>query len=319
MKLSDSSGQRRQAANHLDPPCILECGGTVAHWGFMWSRSDIKLRRSVGTCRICGHIQVRDRPSVEEYRKINNRFFENKFARPPDPRRREKLEDRVSETVSRLAPFTTNGGGVFMDVGAGDAWCAGVARQLGIRYVAVEQAPRLQRLLQENGIEVIGDDPMELGAEWEKRADVIMLRHVLEHLLDPISTLQSLARCLSPSGCIYVAVPSIVRTSAKRGFVTDFLRPTHMSYFTPDKLKYTLIRAGLIPIALKDDTDLWAIARCGTADIGFEGEYEKNLNLMNKLASCRTVRDLLNRCMILVKRHVMRRDRGARGEQECVE
>lgn len=78
-------------------------------------------------------------------------------------------------------------------------------------------------------------------------ADVIILRHVLEHILDPIPVLEQLKRLCSAYGHIYFEVPNIqtfTRTAEA------FFMPGHVMHFSPETLVLLLLRGGLRMVRL---------------------------------------------------------------------
>jgi hypothetical protein len=77
--------------------------------------------------------------------------------------------------------------------------------------------------------------------------DCIRLEHVLEHMVDPVGTLSLLARKLSSTGTIVLAVPNFGSYSAsKLGANWQALKlPHHLSHFTVQALSRVAKRAGL--------------------------------------------------------------------------
>ncbi len=108
-------------------------------------------------------------------------------------------------------------------------------------------------LLQENGWIVLGLDPSEKCIEIsrdkykvrvlqgffsiellkkEKKFDVIILSHVVEHLVYPEEIIKNLAELLTDDGIVYIEVPNLMRpnnTKCYFGF-------EHVNFFTPQSL-----------------------------------------------------------------------------------
>ena len=68
----------------------------------------------------------------------------------------------------------------------------------------------------------------------EKDADTIIARHILEHMIDPVSTLQSWKKSLKPGGRIIIAVPDNSQLK------TIPMNPEHVHAYTPEGLKALL-------------------------------------------------------------------------------
>ena len=74
--------------------------------------------------------------------------------------------------------------------------------------------------------------------------DVITVRHVLEHLRDPIDVLKRLARWLAPSGALYVSVPNM---AAEHKRPHERFHFGHPHGFVPETLDLATLCSGLEP------------------------------------------------------------------------
>jgi SAM-dependent methyltransferase len=82
--------------------------------------------------------------------------------------------------------------------------------------------------------------------------DVVTLVDVIEHLADPLSTLQEIRRVLKPGGLLYVVTPNIASLMARLMRSRWWgLRPAHIYYFSPRTLRHLLDKAGFEPILLR--------------------------------------------------------------------
>jgi SAM-dependent methyltransferase len=78
------------------------------------------------------------------------------------------------------------------------------------------------------------------------KLDLIILIHALEHVIDPIKVLASLAGLLNAGGRVFVEVPNNAQTPY------DLLVADHMTHFTPQSLGYAAARAGYRSLVLSD-------------------------------------------------------------------
>jgi SAM-dependent methyltransferase len=80
----------------------------------------------------------------------------------------------------------------------------------------------------------------------EERGDLVLSRHVLEHLANPRGALAALLSALDPDGAraVYVEVPNALWTLAEGG-VWDLIYE-HVSYFTPASLRRLAAETGLL-------------------------------------------------------------------------
>ena len=95
---------------------------------------------------------------------------------------------------------------------------------------------------------------------------MIIFRHVLEHLLDPVAALEKVAQTLSAQGVLYIAVPDMMHPD---GSLSDFwYRCVHTYYYSKPTLRRIAARAGLQPVAIQEESsELWAIFRKGQAAV----------------------------------------------------
>lgn len=86
--------------------------------------------------------------------------------------------------------------------------------------------------------------PQDLPAERRDRGhDLIVLRHVLEHIEAPVTFLRELAQRLTPAGELWIEVPDLASTVA-RGLWSNFYQ-LHCNYFEAATLDALAATAGL--------------------------------------------------------------------------
>ena len=290
-----------------DDHCLMRCGGRIRRLTHLWSVYDERIRRPVGVCDRCGHVQIARLPQPNEYAAVNDRFFAGIF-RPTTADMRSSEHDRKSETtLNRLAAAAPppHGGGRLLDVGAGEGWSHSVAQHFGLDYHVVETGPDLARRLKSDGATIAAGCIQDLLPEWSQNFKVILLRHTLEHLLDPIGDLETLAQSLTSDGILYVALPNFTKGRPKAGFRTDYLRPVHISYFTPNKLAWCLHSAGLRVHSVNDESELWAIAGSGDPPVRLNDERHDNqirfasFIRANRSKDLRNIRRILGYCLLV--------------------
>ncbi|MBW4530021.1 MAG: methyltransferase domain-containing protein [Aphanothece saxicola GSE-SYN-MK-01-06B] len=86
-----------------------------------------------------------------------------------------------------------------------------------------------------------------IPAEWQGRFDLVTAHFVVEHVVDPIGTLQQLAGLLAPAGRLFFTVPDPL------GNTGDFLVVDHVNHFTTSSLIRTCEASGLVPLTLAGD------------------------------------------------------------------
>tara|TARA_B110000037_G_C17106280_1_gene499958 strand:+ start:73 stop:1002 length:930 start_codon:yes stop_codon:yes gene_type:complete len=116
-------------------------------------------------------------------------------------------------------------------------------------YYAIEPSIISQNTIRKNGIHLLSDD---VDKSWEKdyldSFDLIIMRHVLEHFLDPSSILKKVNLVLNDFGMVYIAVPDNLLKNRNEGW----LRIAHTYYFNTNSLYNLLVKEHFEPLLLKN-------------------------------------------------------------------
>ena len=171
----------------------------------------------------------------------------------------------------------------------------------------MEIHPELAENLENQGAVIAARKIQDLIPRWNRKFKIIFLRHVLEHLPDPIGDMEKISQCLGPDGFLYVALPNFLKGIPKAGFRVDYLRPMHISYFTPRKLEWVLHSAGLQVIAMDgNDWELWAIAKPGGSPIEIKNEMNENYAHFKYLLKNHRLKDLKGMAKIILRKIIQR-------------
>lgn len=134
-----------------------------------------------------------------------------------------------------------------LDVGCGNGDFLADAQSLGMKVRGVETALSAVNVARERGLECDSGGVASL-AEISERFDVIRLFHVLEHLDEPLESLRTIARALSPGGVMIIEVPNadgiMARLCHEDWFPLEV--PRHLWAFGPRNLSLLLDQAGLV-------------------------------------------------------------------------
>jgi 2-polyprenyl-3-methyl-5-hydroxy-6-metoxy-1,4-benzoquinol methylase len=152
--------------------------------------------------------------------------------------------DRVgfSKLPKRVLEIGPAGGGII----------AGLA-QFGCEVIGIDISESVRDGLHERfGINVlVSEDPKEAMALIpDKRFDLIIVDHVLEHLIDPFATLSTISRLLTEDGYCFIKVPNAFGLEAVlQGNQWVWLDPLgHIHNWSPRSMRKAVIRAGLEPV-----------------------------------------------------------------------
>lgn len=233
--------------DHIDLDCCLVCGNTNLEKRFTgYSRYNPRLFHKLAICKDCGHIQQFPLFEDKEYEVINRRFFDTQYMINNQENSENNLR-KLNKLKARISPYLKNNYKI-LDVGAGEAWAMNFFKKKRCDYFAIEAVGRLSKSIQDRGGEVIGKTIFANYTNYHKFFDIIIFRHILEHLLTPKEALLKLKNMLKVDGLIYLALPNSANPCVRKGFRTSFIRPVHISYFCEGNVIRIANDVGLNPI-----------------------------------------------------------------------
>lgn len=224
--------------------------------------TSIDLVTEVFVCRTCGHVQSPDLPNLQafydhDYRiSLQSDAFDQLYAI-------EAGQEifRTEHQARMVAQLDLPNGARVLDFGA--------AKATSLQRL-VQTRPDLQphvfdvsedyRAQWASWLPADAQATYVLPKEWAGRFDVITAHFVLEHVGEPNGVLQSLVRCLAPSGRLFFSVPDPVCNSG------DLLVVDHLNHFVPSSIQRLLGRAGMRAIFIRQD--LFRGAHVVLAEVG---------------------------------------------------
>lgn len=136
--------------------------------------------------------------------------------------------------------------GDVLEIGCGDGLFLEVMKEAcpGWRVYGIEPSRQAAARARQRGVEVVATSAEDFFAD--RQFDIIILRHVLEHLKSPRSILATIHGMTRPGGIVHIEVPNA--GSWERGlwgrYWSGYDVPRHLYSFTPGILKRYLTEAG---------------------------------------------------------------------------
>lgn len=143
--------------------------------------------------------------------------------------------------------------GKLLDVGCGNGRFLAAMQELGWEVVGVEPDGQAAKVAQKQFGFSVHEGILEEIAFPGDAFDAITMKHVAEHLSDPVSTLRECQRILKKGGRLVVAVPNI-ESLGHRMYQEAWLHldpPRHLFLFSSPTLRACVEQAGLQVLELR--------------------------------------------------------------------
>ena len=151
-----------------------------------------------------------------------------------------------SEILSRVALYPQ--GNELLEIGVGGSEFALVAQEMGYNVHALDVSEGNVRQAIKYGIDAQVQDIMKF--ETDKKWDVIIMGDVIEHVADPVITLDKVEGLLQSDGVLWLSTPNFEASYSRVAGHNDGMRKeaSHKNYFSRLSIISLLARFNLIPV-----------------------------------------------------------------------
>lgn len=195
-------------------------------------------------CRRCGLAYLNPRPAEAELEALySEAYFRSEQCRAGVEDAEKAISERTEDIVA-IERFKRNG--ALLDIGCAAGHLLVAARRRGWDVTGIEFSEWAGRIAKEQfGLEVLVGIVESLTLP-RKRFDVITAYHVLEHLPDPLKTLEHLSRWMKDDGLLVIRLPNLQSFDAwyYKEQWEGWKVPFHFYHFSPNTLKRLLGLAG---------------------------------------------------------------------------
>ncbi len=203
------------------------------------NKGKFDLPTRVVLCKNCGLAYLNPRWDRESYLNFYKNDYD-KYYRPAIHSKKISVSEKENPIIVRLRQYNllTEKTNTILDIGSGEGQnLMDLKSNLpNSTLFAIEPSAISQEHLITNKIVVISKD---IDSDWDKnyikKFDLIIMRHVLEHFMDPIQVMKKVKNVLSISGIAYIAVPNNLKPS--QSLEKSWFRNVHTYYFNKYSLK----------------------------------------------------------------------------------
>jgi 2-polyprenyl-3-methyl-5-hydroxy-6-metoxy-1,4-benzoquinol methylase len=250
---------------------------------------------NISFCHSCGFIFQNPRSTEKEWNEYYSEGYYDRFHRP---RPVQNFENKGSNsdvgalTFKRIKQYLlinekchdiTLKGNRVCEIGAGNGDV--ISSFSGNELCAIEPSEECQDVLKKKGISIVLNST-DQAKNSNYKFEIILMRHVLEHVYYPKNFLKTVRDLLTDKGIMYIAVPNIFVSD--RTFTSMFSYP-HISYFSVHSLKYLCQSIGYTVLAIKTDVDeIWCIISKSKDIEGSKENPRTNIDLEENIRTTKT-------------------------------
>ncbi|MAK78221.1 MAG: hypothetical protein CL992_03000 [Euryarchaeota archaeon] len=248
-----------EVSEELETVSCVICGSDDYKTLYTSGKFDLKMNLSV--CQNCGLSYLNPRWTKDRYMYFYTHEYDTYYRSEVHGNESEEHKYATVKIVARRLQrhsAVNPDAEAMLDIGSGMGWNLDYMKKNlypEADLYAIEPSEHCRENLEGLGVSVVTDD---VDDDWDLKSDqkfdVVMMRHVLEHFMDPVAVLQKVARKLSDDGIVYIAVPNAGFPGIP--FAKHFIRVVHTYYFTIHSLRNTLAKAGLkVDVIAEKDPD----------------------------------------------------------------
>jgi SAM-dependent methyltransferase len=224
------------------------CRSTDLKWAYSapTTRGLDKVFWNVSECNGCGHQFMNPQPTWEELEPYYGQAYD-----PYDPMHGSLANDEgeiaEAKRTGLLRHIRIPDGLRLLDVGCGGGRFLRIAKKLGAIEQGVEPSAYAADVAKKQGLNVFHGTIEDFAAHTENTFDIITANHVVEHVPDPVKTLETMKKLLAPGGFIWISVPNAAYpiSRALKGYWHSSDLPYHLMQFSPDSIAKAGNLAGL--------------------------------------------------------------------------
>ena len=195
-------------------------------------------------CKHCGFVYLNPRWNEETYFSFYQYAYDKYWRKNPSVLPPEKdvssyylLYQRLLNTFADFKPHNV------LDIGSGNGRHLSYIMQQypNAEYHAIESSASYKPEIEKRGIEfIVNDVNTDWDKSFEKKFDFVIMRHVLEHFLEPEKVLAKVQKTMTDDGILYIAVPDAMRNFILHNNFTV----VHPYFFSDVSISNLLIKCG---------------------------------------------------------------------------
>ena len=193
-------------------------------------------------CKGCGLVYQDNFEQYDKIDKIYNSFY---LDSPPQDILSRKNDTKVRKLVYSDIEKIQKPPGLMLDIGCSFGESMMFFEKKGWKTIGIDICETSVNWAKDQGLNCIFTSIEKYTPD--KKFDIILMSHVLEHIGDPVAALKRIKKWLKPGGIIHIRVPNIESRllNNKIFFLGDLSPFQHLYYFSPNNINLLLNKVGL--------------------------------------------------------------------------
>ena len=226
------------------------CGTDNAH--IVTDKDRYGIPHTMNLCKACGIIYASPRMIEDAYVKFYQDEYRKIYDFGIDPDKDFELGIRKSEVLQGVLTEHDKTPRIVFDIGCNSGAWLKPFQDAGAEVYGVDYGIDRIEYGRSKGLPVNVGSISEL-LSFNKKADLIIMNHVIEHSLDIEQTLKDISKLLSDDGLLYIGVPSVYTWN-----LSILFQNAHIYQFTAQTLKYVMQCCGFDDLFLDESIfSLW--------------------------------------------------------------
>jgi 2-polyprenyl-3-methyl-5-hydroxy-6-metoxy-1,4-benzoquinol methylase len=218
----------------------------------------------------CGLVYLNPRWSKEDYDIFYSYYYDELYRLEAKPDYRIvgviKNMEIIWERIKDCIPMSTKH---ILDIGCGSGHGLKLLRDKiqGSMVYGIESSPECCETLQSEeigGVLASTDVDSNWDDEFVNKFDLIVMRHVVEHFLNPIESLKKISKTLTDDGFVYIATPNMMEPRVVLrdydNWIEYWFRVVHTYYYSKETLFKTLLIENMYPVQYGEtENEIWCL------------------------------------------------------------
>lgn len=158
------------------------------------------------SCQNCQTLFLYPKPTT----RLINKYYSKDFKYSAAEINEDQIRERAKKILKQLIKLNPKGKSL-LDIGSGYGYFLDEAQKLNFKVLGIEPSKKIMNVLINQLIDTFINSTFETyyKRNKNKKFDYVSIIHTIEHLPNPIETIQKASRLLKKNGILYIETPNL--------------------------------------------------------------------------------------------------------------